>query len=154
VDGVVVDLIDRDLDEVLAWTAQAEQGRFEIQREVGYVAGIATYVLAGELALGEVLHGELPRPAFAPQLRRAAPPRWCRVAAGALDVGRAHASRGDRIAALANFTQAVLATAHGRLAAAGVWALNEKRLVERAELDAAQGLLDGMDVQQVGRKHE
>jgi hypothetical protein len=75
----------------------------------------------------------------------------CRVAAGALDVGRAHASRGDRIAALANFTQAVLATAHGRLAAAGVWALNEKRLVERAELDAAQGLLDGMDVQQVGR---
>lgn len=50
-DGEAVDLIYRDLDEVLAWTAAADQGRFEIQREVGYVAGIATYVLAGELAL-------------------------------------------------------------------------------------------------------
>src|SRR5579875_3849405 len=47
IDGVRVDLIYRDLDEVLHWTAEAEAGRFEIQREVGYVAGIATYVLAG-----------------------------------------------------------------------------------------------------------
>jgi hypothetical protein len=137
VDGVVVDLIDRDFDEVLAWTAQAEQGRFEIQREVGYVAGIATYVLAGELALGEVLHGELPRPAIAPQLRRAAPPRcvaWPQgrwTSAARMPAGATGSRRW--------------------LAAAGVWALNEKRLVERAELDAAQGLLDGMDVQQVGR---
>ena len=88
-----------------------------------------------------------PGPAFAPQLRRTAPPRWYRLAAGALEVGRVHASRGDRISALANFTQALLATAQGRLAAAGVWALNEKRLVERADLDTAQGLLDGVDVQ-------
>jgi hypothetical protein len=59
-----VDLIYRDLDEVLRWTAAAGDGRFEIRREVGYVAGIATYVLAGELALGKVLAGELPRPGF------------------------------------------------------------------------------------------
>lgn len=123
VDGEAVDLIYRDLDEVLAWTAAADQGRFEIQREVGYVAGIATYVLAGELALCGVLDGELPRPSFPAQLRRTAPQLWYRLASGALAVGGVHASRGDRIAALANFTQAVLATAKGRLAADGRWVL-------------------------------
>src|SRR5438034_6350681 len=61
VGGARVDLIYRDLDEVLRWTAAAEEGRFQIRREVGYVAGIATYILAGELALGQVLAGELPR---------------------------------------------------------------------------------------------
>ena len=71
------------------WTAAAAEGRFEIRREVGYVAGIATYILAGELALG----------------------------------------------------QAVLATGQGRLAAAGQWVLNEKRLTERAGLDAIQDRL-------------
>jgi Nucleotidyltransferase domain len=152
VDGAAVDLIYRDLDEVLAWTDQAERGRFEIQREVGYVAGIATYVLAGELALGEVLHGELPRPTFPAELREAAPKRWYRLAAGALEIGRGHASRGDLIAAWANFTQAVLATAQGRLAAAGQWALNEKGLVDRADLTPTHALLDGVDVEQAGRE--
>lgn len=42
-----VDLIYREFDEVLRWTVAAEDGQFEIEREVGYVAGIATYVLAG-----------------------------------------------------------------------------------------------------------
>jgi hypothetical protein len=151
VDGTAVDLIYRDLDDVLSWTTRAEQGAFEIQREVGYVAGIATYVLAGELALGEVLHGALPRPAFPAALRRTAPALWYRLASGALEVGRTHASRGDRVAALANLTQAVLATAQGRLAAAGLWALNEKGIVERAGLVAAQRLLEGVDLGAVSR---
>jgi hypothetical protein len=38
IEGTKVDLIYRDLDEVLRWTAAAEDGRFEIDREVGYVA--------------------------------------------------------------------------------------------------------------------
>ena len=145
IDGVAVDLIYRDVDEVLLWTKRAEHGRFEIQREVGYVAGIATYVLAGELALCEVLHGELPRPSFTDALRRSAPPLWYRLAAGALHIGGVHASRGDRVAAVANLSQAVLATAQGRLAAAGEWALNEKRIIERAGLEAAQTLLVGVN---------
>ena len=111
IDGEAVDLIYRDLAEVLHWTAEANHGRFEIQREVGYVAGIATYVLAGELAINEVLCGELPRPEFPQPLRETAPALWFRLAAGALAIGRVHARRGDAIAALANFTQAVLATA-------------------------------------------
>jgi hypothetical protein len=151
VDGEAVDLIYRDLDDVLAWTAEAEQGRFEIQREVGYVAGIATYVLAGELALCEVLDGELPRPSFPAPLRRTAPGLWYRLASGALAVGGVHASRGDQVAALANFTQAVLATAQGRLAADGQWALNEKGIVQWAGLAAAQELLAGRDLTEVER---
>ena len=134
IDGTKVDLIYRDLDEVLRWTAAAVDGRFEIHREVGYVAGIATYVLAGELALGRVLAGDLPRPGFPPTLRQTAPVAWFRLAAGALHFAEVHAGRQDRVACLANLCQAVLAAAQGRLAAAGEWVLNEKRLVDRAGL--------------------
>lgn len=146
VDGVSVDLIYRDLDEVLAWTAGAEHGRFEIQREVGYVAGIATYVLAGELAINETLVGELPRPSFPDRLRQTAPALWYRLAAGALATGEVHADRGDRVAALANLSQAVLATAQGRLAADGQWALNEKQIIARAGLTDVQMFLADVDV--------
>jgi hypothetical protein len=138
IDGTKVDLIYRDLDDVLRWTGAAEEGRFEIQREVGYVAGIATYVLAGELALGRVLTGDLPRPRFPPKLRQTAPAAWYRVAAGALHFAEVHAGRQDRAACLANLCQAVLAAAQGRMAAAGQWMLNEKRLVERAGLGSVQ----------------
>ena len=138
VDGTRVDLIYRDLDEVLHWTAAAAEGRFEIQREVGYVAGIATYILAGELALGRVLAGDLPRPGFPQKLRETAPAAWCRLAAGALHIAGVHAERQDSVACLANLCQAVLAAAQGRLAAAGEWVLNEKRLVERAGLASVQ----------------
>jgi len=151
VDGVSVDLIYRDLDEVLAWTAEAEQGRFEIQREVGYVAGIATYVLAGELAINETLVGELPRPSFPDRLRQTAPALWYRLAAGALATGEVHADRGDRVAALANLSQAVLATAQGRLAAAGQWALNEKQIIARAGLTDVQTLIEEIDVASTAR---
>jgi hypothetical protein len=138
VDDARVDLIYRDLDEVLRWTAAARDGRFEIDREVGYVAGIATYVLAGELALGKVLAGDLPRPRFPAKLRRTAPAAWSRLAAGALHFADVHARRQDRVGCLANLCQAVLANAQGRLAAAGQWALNEKRLAERAGLGGVQ----------------
>jgi hypothetical protein len=139
--GVKVDLIYRDLDEVLRWTAAAADGRFEIRREVGYVAGIATYVLAGELSLGRVLAGELPRPAFPPRLRETAAAAWSRLAAGALSYAEVYAGRQDRVACLANLCQAVLATGQGRLAAAGEWVLNEKRLTERAGFHAIQDRL-------------
>ena len=141
VDGAKVDLIYRDLDEVLRWTAAAGDGRFEIRREVGYVAGIATYILAGELALGRVLAGDLPRPAFPPRLLQTAPEAWFRLAAGALSFAGVYAGRQDRVACLANLCQAVLATGQGRMAAAGEWVLNEKRLTERAGLDAIQDRL-------------
>lgn len=141
VDDTKVDLIYRDLDEVMYWTAAAADGLFEIHRQIGYVAGIATYILAGELALGRVLEGDLPRPEFPQKLRDTAPASWYRLAAGALHFADVHAARADRIACLANLCQAVLATGQGRLAAAGTWVLNEKRLVERAGLRCAQDRL-------------
>jgi hypothetical protein len=55
-----------------------------------------------------------------------------------------HGGRGDRVACLANLTQAVLATAQGRMAAAGEWVLNEKRLVARAGLVTIQDRLAGL----------
>jgi hypothetical protein len=93
---------------------------------VPWSTGIATYVPVGELALGRVLAGELPRPQFPPKLRQTAPQAWFRLAAGALYVAEVHAGRQDRVACMANLGQAVLATAQGRLAAAGEWVLNEK----------------------------
>ncbi len=141
IDGVKVDLIYRDVEVVLHWTAEAEAGRFRIDREVGYVAGIATYVLAGELAVGKVLAGSLPRPSFPPALRKSAPPRWSDLGAGALQYASTYAARGDRVACLANVTQALLAVAQARLARRGEWALNEKRIIDRAGLGDAQDLL-------------
>ena len=47
----------------------------------------------------------------------------------------------DWLRCLANLCQSVLATAQGRLAAAGEWVLNEKRLTERAGFDAIQDRL-------------
>lgn len=141
VEGVRVDLVYRDLGQVERWLADAEAGRFEVQREVGYLAGIATYVPVGELAVGEVLAGDLPRPGFPAALRASAPPVWSNLAAGALYTAGAHAARGDRVACVGNVAQAALATAQARLAAAGEWALNEKGIVERAGLGACQDLL-------------
>ena len=138
VDGAKVDLIYRDLDEVTTWVRDADAGRFRIHREVGYVAGVPTYVVAGELAIGRVLHGELPRVTVFPDaLRASAPPVWENLALGALQFADAHARRGDVVGCVANASQAVLAAAHARLCAAGRWALNEKRLVGAAGLGRA-----------------
>jgi hypothetical protein len=142
IDGSRVDLVYRDLDEVERWTEAASEGSFEIRREIGYVAGIATYVLAGELALGKVLTGELRRPSAYPEkLRRAAPPVWFRFAAGAMYYAEVYARRRDRVGCLANLCQAVLATAQGRMASAGEWVLNEKRLIACAGMnDVAEAI--------------
>ena len=77
VEGTRVDLLYRDLGFVEHWTREAEQGRWERDHMEGSVAGVPTYMLAGELAVAKVLQGELPRPAAFPEpLRRSAPPRW------------------------------------------------------------------------------
>lgn len=90
----------------------------------GYLAGFATYVLAGELVLGEVLVGVLPKPVFSDALRWAAPQRWRWEAGFALDHAEVHATRDQ-----------------ARLAERGEWALNEKAIVARAGLEAAEAAL-------------
>jgi hypothetical protein len=54
VEGPRVDLLYRDLHAVEHWASEAEAGRYEVDRVHGYVAGMGTYVLAGELALAKL----------------------------------------------------------------------------------------------------
>jgi Nucleotidyltransferase domain len=138
IDGQRVDLIYRDLATVDAWTRDAEAGRFQVFREVGYVAGAPTYSYAAELALNRHLVGSLPRPEFRPELRASAPPYWRRITAGALKFADAHARREDTTACAGNLAIAALADAHRRLCERGEWYLNEKDLLARAGLARVQ----------------
>ena len=56
-----------------------------------------------------------------------------------------HARRGDRIACIGMCTFSLLATTHGRLLERREWALNEKGLAARANLDGAAELLRPKD---------
>jgi hypothetical protein len=137
VDGIRVDLLYRNRDLVDRVVAEADAGDFQVDHVEGYVAGIPSYVLVGELALNRVLVGSLPRPAFPEALRRSAPPRWRGSAAFSLTLADRAEARGDDVWTHGLLARAVLATAHARLAERGVWALNEKGIVARAGLDDA-----------------
>jgi hypothetical protein len=77
IDGRRVDVHYRDLDVVEHELAEAEQGRFHVEPLLFHLAGIPSYMLAAELAINEVLHGTLPRPAAYPEkLRHTAHARW------------------------------------------------------------------------------
>ncbi len=141
VEGQRVDLCYRDLDEVLETVAEAEAGRFRIEALATYVAGIATYVLVGELSLCKVLSGTLPRPAFPEALATSAPQRWRQLASMALHTATTHAWRGDVTATVANLGEAVIEEAQALLAEQRQWALNEKGIVARAGLGAADDVL-------------
>ena len=62
VDDIPVDVLYRDLAQIEAWAAHAQDGRFAVFAQNGYLAGAPTYLPAGELAIGVTLHGALPRP--------------------------------------------------------------------------------------------
>jgi nucleotidyltransferase-like protein len=136
VDGRRVDLHYRHLDDVEHWLAEAEQGRFAIERLLFHLAGVPTYLVAAELGLSRVLVGELPRPGYPAALRAAAPLRWRQEAGLTLEYARAaYASRGDALGCAGLLAQAVVQEAHARVAARGEWTLNDKRLVRQAGLD-------------------
>lgn len=141
VDGQRVDVCYRDLDEVLTCVADAERGEFSIHALATFVAGIASYVVVGELALGKQLAGTLPRPEFPPALAAAAPPRWRRLRDMGLLTASSHAARGDVVATVGNLAVATLSEAQARLAEQRQWALNEKGLVAGAGLGSTKGVL-------------
>jgi predicted nucleotidyltransferase len=135
VHGRRVDLHYRDLDEVEHWVAEAEGGRFKVERLQFYLAGIPTYVVVAELAIARVLAGELPRPGFPPALRERARRFWADSAKLTLDyTDRVYAARGDALGTAGGLARAVVEAAHARLADRGAWALNEKRIVGSAGL--------------------
>ncbi|MGH2749443.1 MAG: nucleotidyltransferase domain-containing protein [Actinomycetota bacterium] len=135
IEGERVDILYRDLDFVSHWIAEAEAGRFDIDPVYGYVAGMATYVLAGELAQCRVLHGDPTIPSFPDALRRSAPSRWRSLAEHSLAVAENRALSGDLVSFGGLCSTAVIAEAQARLAESGEWALNEKDIAARAGLE-------------------
>jgi hypothetical protein len=131
-----VDLLYGDLDVVRHWLEEAEAGGYEVDQVEGYAAGMAIYVLAGELALAELLAGELPRPGFPEALRQAAPARWRRSAGFSLAIADTAAARHDVVSCAGLLAKAAIEAAQAALAERGEWALNEKAIVRRAALGA------------------
>lgn len=136
VDGRRVDVHYRDLDVVEEQLAEAEAGRFLVERLMFHVVGIPTYLLVAELALNTTLRGSLPRPGYPEKLRANAPGVWWGWAIGTFDYALAnHAPAGRTTLALGLAAQAAAASAHAVLAARGEWITNDKRLLITAGLD-------------------
>jgi hypothetical protein len=141
VDGASVDLLYRDLDVVEHELEEAEAGRFVIEEAQGYLAGLPSYFLVGEVALARVLHGELPGARFSSALRVAASRRWRSNAAFCLWEAEFSARRADPLVCCGLLAKAALAEAHARLSEEGEWVFNEKRLLERGGLADSEAVV-------------
>lgn len=142
VGSVRVDLLYRDLDEVEHWWTEAREGRYVRDHVEGYLAGMTSYSLVGELALNRVLVGELPCPDFPDALRATAPRNWRGSAEFSLNVAKSVARSGDVVSCAGLLAKAAIAAAHSVLTERSEWALNEKGIVERAGLGAASAILE------------
>ena len=135
------DVIARDLDSVERRMTEARKGRFAIEAADDWLAGRPTYALVGELAMCEVLSGELPRPGFPAGLREPAARRWREVAARALEVAESLASPADVAGCGGQLAKSSIAAAHARLAEQGEWVLGEAGIVRRAGLGRTEAIL-------------
>ena len=140
--GDRVDVLLRDLDVVEHWTDRAQQGEFEIDALLGYLAGMPTYALTAELASCQPLRGNLAAVPYPPRLMQAAPARWRFCRAFSLEYARALAERGNRIGAIGQAAKAVMEEGHAILCERGQWICNEKRLIESAGLAGVQRLFE------------
>lgn len=141
VDGTPVDVLFRDLDLVEGWMADAQDGRFEVLTQTGYIVGAPTYLPVGELAICRPIAGDVPRPAFPAPLAASAPARWGGRASVSLMFARGYAEARDSVCCAGMLIDAALCTAHARLAQRREWVLNEKRLLHRAGLDEIEALV-------------
>jgi predicted nucleotidyltransferase len=146
VDGRRVDVHYRDLDDVAHHLAEAQEGRFHIERLLFHLAGIPSYIVVAELANNHVLHGSLPRPDYPKQLKQTAHGRWWGEAELTLGYARtAYAERGLLAETVGAVGTATCMAAHAVLAGRGEWVTNEKRLVDRAGLRGIDGILAGRE---------
>jgi hypothetical protein len=140
-----VDVHYRDLDDVEHHLAEAQAGRFGIERLLFHLAGVPTYIVVAELATNQVLRGELPKPGYPAALRRSAPVLWWSQAQATLGYARAaHAARGHLADTAGAIATAACQTAHAVLAAQGQWVTNEKTLLEGAGLRSIDDVLAGL----------
>ncbi|MFG1666748.1 nucleotidyltransferase domain-containing protein [Streptomyces sp. Y7] len=143
IEGRRVDVHYRDLDVVERELAEAEEGRFRVEPLLFHLAGIPTYLIVAELAINQVLRGTPPRPARYPEkLRRTASERWYGTARATLAYAKTNHAPSGRLTEVAGaLATAAVQAGHAVLAARGEWVTNEKRLLERAGLRAADGIL-------------
>src|SRR5205085_11082612 len=114
-----------------------EQGSFEIDHLLGYIAGAPTYQVIAECAGCVPLRGSAPpRRDYPRKLAELAPVRWRFCARFSLDYALQHAQRGDRAGTAGQAAEAVLDEAHARMCEHQQWVVNEKGLIERAGLQA------------------
>ncbi len=146
IDGRRVDVHYRDLDVVERELAEAAEGRFRVEPLLFHLAGIPTYLIVAELAVNQVLRGELPRPADYPEkLRTAAATRWRDTAHLTLAYTEAnHAPTGRLTETAGALATAAVQMGHSVLAARGEWVTNEKRLLERAGLREADRIIGAL----------
>ena len=133
--GMKVDVLLRDLDVALFWTAQARRGSYEIDALLGYLAGLPTYSLMAELALNRTVDGRLPIiDQYPVKLSQAGSRCWRLHAEFSLDHARMRAARGDIIGTVGQSAKAVIETAHALACASHRWVINEKKLMEHSGL--------------------
>lgn len=136
-----VDVLLRDLNVVEHWTRQAEEGLFEVDALLGYLAGAPTYLLSAELSSCRVLAGEIPSAPFPSQLRQSAPASWRFRRSFSLAYARKHAGRGSGAGVLGQAAKAVMEEANARACDRSQWVCNEKQLLETIRMADAEQLL-------------
>lgn len=100
-----------------------------------HLAGIPSYLVVAELALGQVLTGDLPHPGYPPLLRERAPQIWWDRAGHLFDYASCnYATRSQLAQCVGMVVQATSCAAHAVLATRGEWITNEKSLFARADL--------------------
>ena len=139
-EGAKVDVILRDLDVVEYWTRRAQEGEFERDALLGYLAGIPTYTLSAELASCLPLRGDIEAPPFPPKLAAAAPQVWRFCRSFSLDYARMYARRANVAGVAGQAAAAVMDEAHAISCERGQWVCNEKRLIEAAGLSSLNAL--------------
>lgn len=146
IDGRKVDVHYRDLVVVEHQIERARRGEFDIEPLMFHLAGIPTYLVVAELALGQTLRGRLPAVETYPRLlRQSAAQRWAGMGEMTFSYAeRDHARHGRATQCLGLVAVAASQYAHAVLASRGVWTTNEKRLLESAGLTAIDALTTGI----------
>jgi Polymerase beta, Nucleotidyltransferase len=144
VDGRSVDIHYRDLASIDLELGEATAGRFRIEPLMFHLSGIPTYLVIAELALGQVMRGDLPHPAYPPRLRERAPQIWWERADRLFTYAtKNYAARSQPALCVGMVVQATCNAAHGVLAKRGEWITNEKSLLARAGLTELDQIVSG-----------
>ena len=150
VDGAKVDIRYRDIDAVRHWIRESQAGRFEVDGSNESLAGIPSYTLAAELALGTVVAGSLnDAVAYPGRLAEKGSAHWRTSARRSLEHAHTRAERGDVAGVLGHLARACIEEAHARLCEARRWTVNEKETLERAELTHLNQLLTALNADPV-----